>query len=186
MIPKLNRRQFLSRLLLAAGGLVAGRCSPERATPTRPAHAATRPATAPPTDSAPAGGGSIQLTILHINDLHGALYASAKGDRELGGAAQLAGLIEEERASAPGPVLLLDAGDTCQGTYISNRSRGEAVFEILNTIGVDAMALGNHEFDWGLEVLEERIRQAQFPVLAANLEAVSNQPLESMLPRVRP
>jgi 2',3'-cyclic-nucleotide 2'-phosphodiesterase (5'-nucleotidase family) len=128
----------------------------------------------------------IQLTLLHINDLHGALFADAKGDPERGGMAQLIGLVDRERAKAPGPTLFLDAGDSIQGTYVSNRSRGEAVFEILNAAGLDAMVLGNHEFDWGLDVLRQRIEQARFPLLAANLETESGQPLESLLPGVSP
>jgi 2',3'-cyclic-nucleotide 2'-phosphodiesterase (5'-nucleotidase family) len=48
------------------------------------------------------------------------------------------------------------------------------------------MTLGNHEFDWGLDVLRERIEQARFPVLAANLEATSGQAIENLLPGLSP
>jgi 5'-nucleotidase len=173
MPQELSRRRFLSELLLATGGLVAGRCTP-------------RPRTHTAVVGGPDVGRPIQLTLLHVNDLHGALYAESKGDRERGGAARLVGLIERERAAAPGPVLLMDAGDALQGTYISNRSRGQAVIEILNAAGADALALGNHEFDWGLDVLRERVQQAQFPFLAANLEGESGQPMQEILPGVSP
>ena len=112
MTQKLNRRQFLGGLLLAAGGLAAGRCAPQSKGPTPGIPATAQPAS--PTDTPSPGSGPVQLTILHINDLHGALYASSKGDRELGGAAQWASMIAAERASASGPILFLDAGDATQ------------------------------------------------------------------------
>jgi 2',3'-cyclic-nucleotide 2'-phosphodiesterase (5'-nucleotidase family) len=171
-------------MLLACGGLVAGRCT-LRASPVDTPTTAPSPTVGPAT-SPPVAQGPIPITVLHVNDLHGALYAESKGDRDLGGVAQLVGQIERERASAAGPVLLMDAGDAIQGTFISNRSRGEAVFEILNAAGLSAMTLGNHEFDWGLDVLRERIEQARFPVLAANLESTADQALESVLPGVSP
>jgi 2',3'-cyclic-nucleotide 2'-phosphodiesterase (5'-nucleotidase family) len=186
MPQKLNRRQFLAGLLLASGGLVAGRCTPKSGTPTDDVPATSTPVVGGLPHASRGVGRPIQLTVLHINDLHGALYAESKGDQERGGAARLVGLIEQKRAAAPGPVLFLDAGDTLQGTYISNRSRGEAAFEILNAAGLDAMTLGNHEFDWGLDVLRARVQQARFPVLAANLEATSSQPLDTLLPGLSP
>jgi len=183
---ELSRRRFLKWLLLASGGLVAGRCTSEPSAPTAAPSVTHTLAADVPATRTPVVGGPIQLTFLHVNDLHGALYAGSKGDRDLGGAAQLVSLVERERAAAPGPVFLLDAGDALQGTFISNRGRGQAVTEFQNAAGVSAMALGNHEFDWGLDVLRERVRQAQFPVLAANLETTSGQPLESVLPGVSP
>jgi 2',3'-cyclic-nucleotide 2'-phosphodiesterase (5'-nucleotidase family) len=167
-VPKpLSRRELLSQLLRAAGGLVvsggtAG-CAP---TPT-----------SEPTPSTP-----VLITILHVNDLHGALLAKSEAGGTRGGAAELVGLIDRRRSAARGPVLLLDAGDAFQGTYISNMNHGEAMVDVMNLAGVDAMTLGNHEFDWGLDVLRARIQQARFPFLAANLEAESEAMLEGVLP----
>lgn len=176
MPRQLSRRRFLKGLLLAGGGLIAARCAPGPVEPT---------ADIPIADT-PVAGHPVPLTFLHTNDLHGALYADSKGEPDRGGAAQLVGLIERERASAPGPLFYLDAGDGFQGTYISNYSRGEAVFEIWNAAGLDAMALGNHEFDWGLEVLRARLEQAHFALLAANLQTESGQPLDEVLPGISP
>ncbi|MFN2129692.1 MAG: bifunctional metallophosphatase/5'-nucleotidase [Anaerolineae bacterium] len=148
MPQRLNRRAFLRRLLLATGSVALSGC--------------TR-------DLLPQAGGSVALTLLHLNDLHGALYARSTDGDGRGGAANLVGMIERMRARATGPVVLLDAGDAFQGTYVSNSNRGAAVVELMNLAGVNAMALGNHEFDWGLDVLRARIDQAQFPFLAANL-----------------
>ena len=148
MPQRLNRRAFLRRLLLASGSAVVSGCT----------H-----------DLLPQLGEPIALTVLHLNDLHGALYAKPADGDGPGGAVNLVGLIERMRAQAPGPAILLDAGDTLQGTYISNSNQGTAVVELMNLAGVSAMVLGNHEFDWGLDVLRARIAQAQFPCLAANL-----------------
>lgn len=157
---QITRRQFLRRLVLAAGGsaLSAAGCAPRLGSATQ------------------------QVTILHVNDLHGALYAQAEEGGERGGAANLVGLIERVRAQAAGPVLLLDAGDAFQGTYVSNSNRGRAVIELMNLAGVDALALGNHEFDWGLEVLAARASEAAFPFLAANLETETGETLPWVQP----
>jgi 5'-nucleotidase/UDP-sugar diphosphatase len=156
----MNRREFLKRLLLAAGGAALGGCRTRQA----------------------ASGDVVHITILHVNDLHGALYAKPEEGGERGGAANLVGTIERKRADAPGPVLLLDAGDAFQGTYVSNSNRGQAVVELMNLAGVAAFALGNHEFDWGLDVLRARVREARFPCLAANLETDSGQMLDGIAP----
>ena len=156
MPQTINRREFLKRLLLATGGAALGGCL------------------------SPSGSSrnTVRITLLHVNDLHGALRPKA----EEGGAANLVGLIERTRADAPSPILLLDAGDAFQGTYISNSNHGQAVMEVMNLAGVDAFALGNHEFDWGLDVLRARIAEAQFPCLAANLETSSGKMLEDVNP----
>jgi len=178
-VPKhLSRRELLSRLLRAAGGLVVaggtGGCMPtppSRATPGAPI----------PTSQATPGE-LTPITILHVNDLHGALLARSEAGSARGGVAQLVGLIDRRRSAARGPVLLLDAGDAFQGTYVSNMNHGEAMVDVMNLAGVDAMTLGNHEFDWGLDVLRARIQQAHFPFLAANLEAESEDMLKGVLP----
>lgn len=169
MPPKIGRREFLRQLLMAAGGTSLGRTM-------------TRCAPALPLEKGFLSGALVPLTILHVNDLHGALTSRSANGGEQGGAANLVGLIDRERASAPGPVLLLDAGDAFQGTLVSNLNYGQAVVEVMNIAGVDACALGNHEFDWGLDVLQARIQEASFPFLAANLEAEPGQMPEGVLP----
>jgi len=77
-----------------------------------------------------------------------------------------------EAAEAKASFLLLDAGDIFQGTPIGNESRGEAVIEAMNTLDYDAMALGNHEFDYGVGNLVRLVRRAKFPVLAANVSGI--------------
>lgn len=115
----------------------------------------------------------VHLSILATGDFHGALDESSvkdpKSGRILGGAAVLASTIRQERERNPEGTLLLDAGDLLQGSAVSNLTKGRASIDFFNTLGVDAAAIGNHEFDWGVENLEERRRQARFPLLAANI-----------------
>jgi 2',3'-cyclic-nucleotide 2'-phosphodiesterase (5'-nucleotidase family) len=117
--------------------------------------------------------GAARLTILHVNDLHGRILPSldrtVRGDEPVGGAAYLACMVERERTRNPGGTLLLSAGDMFQGTPVSDLFRGRPVLEVMNRLGFDAMALGNHEFDWGRQVLAGIIKGARFPVLSANI-----------------
>jgi len=108
------------------------------------------------------------ITILHTNDFHGRLESiSVTGI--VGGSARIATLVNEIRSSAPGIVLLLDAGDATHGTTLSNFFNGIPVIEVMNAIGYDAMEIGNHDFNYGQEGLTERASQAEFPLLAANI-----------------
>src|SRR5438552_6001969 len=124
-------------------------------------------------------GRASRLTIVGINDTHGALLAAPpppgiarSTDGEIGGADWFGGYLEVIRAEARergGAVVVLDGGDEFQGTLISNQFRGRSVTDVYNALGVTAAALGNHEFDFGIPVLEERIAQARYPILAANV-----------------
>ncbi len=118
------------------------------------------------------GAGRKTISVIEINDLHGALVGREQswshGD-VVGGAAWLAGYLNIIRDENAGGVLFLDVGDSIHGTLISNYLEGASTIDVLNRIGIDASVVGNHEFDWGLEVLLERMRQARFPILAANI-----------------
>jgi 2',3'-cyclic-nucleotide 2'-phosphodiesterase (5'-nucleotidase family) len=105
------------------------------------------------------------IILLHTNDFHGAI----EPDGTRGGLVNLVSLIDQLRAQDPGRTLVLDAGDTFQGTYVSNSTYGEVVMAAMNLARYQAWALGNHEFDWGQEPLRARIAQAGFPALAANV-----------------
>lgn len=116
---------------------------------------------------------SINLTILHINDFHGRLLPyivrSISEKIPVSGFAYLAQLINEERSKNPEGTILLSAGDMFQGTPQSNIFRGEPVVEIMNLLNFDAMAIGNHEFDWGQETLQKLVSLSKFPYLSANI-----------------
>lgn len=114
------------------------------------------------------------LRIIGTNDFHGALEPrEVTGDGVLrGGAAYLVGAIQAARAECSLPTcssIWLDGGDQFQGTPASNLARGRPVLEIFNRFGMAAAALGNHEFDWGIDTLKSLLRQTRYPVLAANV-----------------
>jgi 5'-nucleotidase/UDP-sugar diphosphatase len=116
-----------------------------------------------------------RIQLLHTDDIHGHLdadivqSANAGPTFRAGGMAQLAGQVAVFRARAPERTLLVDAGDAWQGTFISNANKGEAVTKAMNLMRYDALAVGNHEFDWGQDVLAQRAKEATFPFLAANV-----------------
>ena len=127
----------------------------------------------PAASAALARQAEINLTILHVNDTHGHIIPSPDKNidsgRPVGGAEYLAKMVERERAANPRGTILLSAGDMFQGTPVSNLFHGEPVIEIMNYLHYDAMALGNHEFDWGQDVLQSIISSASFPVVSANV-----------------
>jgi 2',3'-cyclic-nucleotide 2'-phosphodiesterase (5'-nucleotidase family) len=117
--------------------------------------------------------GSPRLRIIATNDMHGALEPRPDANGVLrGGAAYAATVIEKARNEcAPScETILLDAGDLFQGTVVSNLSYGRPVVDYYNKMGYTAAALGNHEFDWGVDTLRARIRGAKFAFLSANLK----------------
>ncbi len=67
---------------------------------------------------------------------------------------------------------MLAAGDMIQGNNWANLSQGESVIELMNLMRFDAMVVGNHEFDFGQEVLKKRISEARFPILGANVKGM--------------
>ncbi|MBD3335107.1 MAG: hypothetical protein GF355_06290, partial [Candidatus Eisenbacteria bacterium] len=117
-----------------------------------------------------------ELTILHTNDIHGA-FAPREADwrddrRPIGGMEALADRVRDAR-HAGGGVLLLDAGDIMTGNPICDIEvdgvRGGGLIDLMNTVGYDALALGNHELDISQENALGLARLAEFPVLACNL-----------------
>ncbi|MCE8471267.1 metallophosphoesterase, partial [Rhodovulum sulfidophilum] len=126
------------------------------------------------------------LTLLHTNDVHARLEPISKYDSDcpeednlagacFGGTARLATAIAAARAEG-GPTLLLDAGDQFQGTLFYSYYKGKAVAEMVNRLGYDAMAVGNHEFDDGPEGLADFAARVTMPLLMANAD-LSAEPL---------
>ncbi|MGM0214779.1 5'-nucleotidase C-terminal domain-containing protein [Enterococcus sp. AZ109] len=101
------------------------------------------------------------LTIMHTNDIHGRLEENA-GNNTLG----MAKLKTVKNTFAP--TLMIDVGDVFQGLPISNHSKGREMAKVLNSIGYDAMVVGNHEFDFGYDVAMEYKELLNFPILSAN------------------
>ena len=104
------------------------------------------------------------LVIMHTNDTHG-YDQRADG---VNGMATVAALRKDFEAQGK-QVLLLDAGDAIQDNNLVNLNKGKTAIDFMNAAGYDAMALGNHEFDYGADVTQQRIKQAHFPVMSANI-----------------
>ncbi|MGV3616410.1 MAG: bifunctional metallophosphatase/5'-nucleotidase [Fimbriimonas sp.] len=111
----------------------------------------------------------ITITVLHSNDLHSHAEPTAIRRVPFGGYARQATVIKQIRAREKN-VLLLNAGDTFQGTLFFNVYEGLSDLAFMNAVGYDAMAVGNHEFDKGPGSLATFAGLAKFPLLSANLD----------------
>ena len=183
----MNKRSLLPVLstALLAPAFLAGQVYAEEATtpaessavvatpapvesPAVPETSATSEADAPTeAPSAPAESPKSEekdTVILHTNDVHGRIVE----EKGVIGDAKLATVIEQERAKSNQTTLVVDAGDAFQGLPISNSTKGEARAEILNQMQYDAMAVGNHEFDFGLDEAKKYKEILKFPLLSSN------------------
>jgi len=100
------------------------------------------------------------IVLMHTNDIHGHILP----ENGAGGLAIIATIVKQQH-----PDILLDAGDMFTGTLVSDSFRGESVMAVMNRMGYRASVLGNHEFDFGLQPIRDRIKQAKFPILSANV-----------------
>ncbi|MTH97650.1 bifunctional UDP-sugar hydrolase/5'-nucleotidase [Roseibium sp. RKSG952] len=130
------------------------------------------------------------LTILHLNDLHSRIESinkydstcNAEGEAEgkcFGGIARVKTMLDERRDALSNEgkdYLVVDAGDQFQGSLFYTTYKGAAAVEFMNGLGVDVMAVGNHEFDDGSQGLADFIEAAEFPVISGNTH-VENEPL---------
>ena len=124
-----------------------------------------------------------ELDILHTSDTHSRIEPvdpqSADKLAGLGGVVRRLGFIKQFRREHPA-MLLFDCGDFSQGTPYYNFFRGELEVEMMNLMGYDAMTIGNHEFDFGLENMARLYRMARFPVVCANYD-VAGTVLEGLV-----
>jgi 5'-nucleotidase / UDP-sugar diphosphatase len=111
-----------------------------------------------------------KITILHSNDIHGDFLGELKGKKGklLGGLALLSGYINKVRREEEN-VLYVISGDMVQGSLIDAEYKGISTMEIMNYLSPDVVALGNHEFDYGLPHLLFLEKMANFPIVNANL-----------------
>lgn len=129
--------------------------------------------------AASTGASEVPLTILYTTDLHGHILSvpTKKEPRGAGGLLRCATLIGQVRAQEKN-VLLLDDGDTFQGSAESWLTAGQSMVKALEWLRYDAWCLGNHDFDWGTTNLLQLLATTRLDVLAANIEPA--------LPNVRP
>ena len=130
----------------------------------------TAPESTNSTTSAPKASAEKDLVLVHTNDVHGHIVEEKGRDKTTSvvGDAKLATVIENERAKKDQTTVVVDAGDAFQGLPISNSTKGEARAEILNKMNYDAMAVGNHEFDFGLDEAKKYKQILKFPLLSSN------------------
>lgn len=113
-----------------------------------------------------------KITILHTNDTHSRIEPRPANDPRnpgQGGFARRAGLIKQIRAQEE-DVLLFDAGDVFQGTPYFNVYGGEPEFKLMSLMGYNAMNIGNHEFDAGLEGFYKASEHANFTFISSNYD----------------
>jgi 2',3'-cyclic-nucleotide 2'-phosphodiesterase (5'-nucleotidase family) len=111
------------------------------------------------------------ISILHTTDLHGHVMPTSnyRGEGDLGGLARCAAQIRTWRKESPAN-LLIDIGDVYQGTPVGWQTRGRLMIDLFNKLHYDAWVLGNHEFDWGPEVVLDALTRSKMPVLTGNMK----------------
>lgn len=120
-----------------------------------------------------------ELNILTINDTHGYLETSDSNS-----ISKIAAYMDSYDENA----LRISVGDMFQGTGLSNLTKGKAMIEVMNAMNIDAMVIGNHEFDWGIDTIlgyfdgNEENGEAKFPLLAANVVDSDSKPLPNSSP----
>lgn len=114
------------------------------------------------------------LEVLHTNDTHSCIMPlnpnladTAVAGR--GGFLRRVAMIKEERAKNP-DLLLIDSGDFSQGSPFYTMFKGDVEVGLMNLMGYDAVTIGNHEFDFGLENMARIFKMAKFPVVCANYD----------------
>lgn len=113
------------------------------------------------TKTSPGDGKEIRIILFHINDVHG----------QIDNFARIAWVVEQEKKKNPRAVVFfLNAGDNFSGNPVVDlyEPKGEPILQLMNRMGFDVMALGNHEFDYGQEVLKSFMERANFPIICAN------------------
>ncbi|WP_394132994.1 bifunctional UDP-sugar hydrolase/5'-nucleotidase UshA [Shewanella maritima] len=125
--------------------------------------------TVDPQACAQAGDECVKLTVLHTNDHHGRFWANDKGEYGMAARKTLIDNIREQVTSEGGQVLLLSGGDINTGVPESDLQQAKPDFLGMNLLAYDAMAVGNHEFDNPLDVLDGQRELANFPMLSANI-----------------
>ena len=170
----INRRKFLGASIIGGAALSV---SPASLLTSAAASSFASPLLIPEK-------GETLITILHTNDTHSQIDPLPLTDKQNGGhggVARRATLVKRVRKDNPN-TLMIDAGDSFQGTPYFNFYKGEVEFKAMSMIGYDAATLGNHEFDNGVAALAAAMKFAKFDFVSANYD-VTGTPLEG---RVKP
>lgn len=144
--------------------------------------ACSRPLTVPTAGTGPEAALG-RITLLHTNDTHSRVEPFGPGNGNLsgrGGMARRATMVKELRKAIPN-VLLLDAGDTFQGTPYFNLYKGRLDYKLMSLLGYDAGTLGNHDFDNGVDSLLEAMQEAKFDFVNCNFDCKDAPALQKRL-----
>ncbi len=128
--------------------------------------------------------GFATVTVLVTADIHGHLepYKPGTSERFIGGMSRMAEFVTAFKAANPN-VVLLDVGDAPYNSNVANMFQGKPVIEVMNIMGYDAMAIGNHDFDYPQDAMKRNALLADFPFLSANTYVDGLYPAH-LLPRV--
>lgn len=127
-----------------------------------------------------------RLLVLHTNDTHSCIMPvnpnlADKSVAGRGGFLRRIAMLERERAVNP-DLLLFDSGDFSQGSPYYTLYKGDVEVELMNRMGYDAVVIGNHEFDNGIENMARIFRKARFPIVCSNYD-FSGTPVEGLVKR---
>ncbi len=124
------------------------------------------------------------IKLFSMNDFHGGTYS------DIANLEQIGAYLKYQKETYEN-TLILSNGDIFQGAALSNYYHGEPIVEVYNNIGFDGFVLGNHEFDWGIDVIQDYADgslengEMSYPILAANIVYVDSQePLENTIPYI--
>jgi len=116
-----------------------------------------------------------EIVILSINDFHGALAPAGKNV----GAVKLVDALKTEKAKNPEGTIIVSAGDNYQGSAMSNLLYGEPVSAVFKEMGIELSAVGNHEFDWGIDRVTKWAEDGGFTFVCTNIyDKRTNQPVD--------
>ena len=116
-----------------------------------------------------------EIVILSINDFHGALAPAGKNV----GAVKLVDALKAEKAKNPEGTIIVSAGDNYQGSAMSNLMYGEPVSAVFKEMGIELSAVGNHEFDWGINRINKWAEDGGFTFVCTNIyDKRTDQPVD--------
>jgi 5'-nucleotidase len=164
----ITRRRFLGASAAAAAATTAGLALSSN---VFAAHAPARSFAAMAAPLLEAAEGETLITILHTNDMHSQIDPLPANDRYAGkgGIARRGTLVKRIRKENPN-TLLIDAGDSFQGTPYFNLYKGVVEYKTMSAVGYDVVTLGNHDFDNGIEGLAQAMKSATFEFVSTNYD----------------